>query len=246
MTSTLTIWKCWLRANYLTKEVLNDYIAEVSTIGMTLRNEDIARRIVAARTQYKYDDILNILNQADEEKRQAIAEGSSVLDGVCQITPRVSGTWIGTKHEFDPAVHKIGADMIASAALRKVFETVGVEILGVKDNVAYVSKVTDVMSGEVDGTITPGGNLIIEGNFIRVLREDGSTSGSVFFIDSQDQVHGVVTPFTQNDPSKLIITIPTGLPPGNYTLRINTLYTSGGRMLKDYRAIYFERPLTVK
>ena len=36
------IWKIWLRLNLLTKDVDNDYVAEVSTVGNTVRNEDIA------------------------------------------------------------------------------------------------------------------------------------------------------------------------------------------------------------
>lgn len=39
-------WKVWLKPNLLTKDVDNDYIAEVSTSKQTLRNEDIAERIV--------------------------------------------------------------------------------------------------------------------------------------------------------------------------------------------------------
>lgn len=39
-------WKVWLKLNLLTKDVDNDYMAEVSTVGKTTRNEDIARRIV--------------------------------------------------------------------------------------------------------------------------------------------------------------------------------------------------------
>ncbi|GHV48735.1 hypothetical protein FACS1894181_05320 [Bacteroidia bacterium] len=32
-------WKVWLKLNLLTKNVDNDYIAEVSTVGKTLRKE---------------------------------------------------------------------------------------------------------------------------------------------------------------------------------------------------------------
>ena len=39
-------WKVWLKPNLLTKDVDNDFIAEVSTSKQTLRNEDIAERIV--------------------------------------------------------------------------------------------------------------------------------------------------------------------------------------------------------
>lgn len=43
-------WKVWLKPNLLTKDVDNDYIAEVSTSKQTLRNEDIALRIVTQFT----------------------------------------------------------------------------------------------------------------------------------------------------------------------------------------------------
>jgi hypothetical protein len=33
------IWKIWLRLNYLTQDVENDYSGEVSTVGHTIRND---------------------------------------------------------------------------------------------------------------------------------------------------------------------------------------------------------------
>ncbi|MDR1405737.1 MAG: hypothetical protein LBI89_00855 [Prevotellaceae bacterium] len=44
-------WKVWLQANQFTKEVPNDSYADVSTAGTTLHNEDIAQRIVKARSE---------------------------------------------------------------------------------------------------------------------------------------------------------------------------------------------------
>ncbi|MDR0411240.1 MAG: hypothetical protein LBH75_04615, partial [Treponema sp.] len=60
-----TFWKVWLRPNLLTKEVENDFIAEVSTIGRTLKNEDIAASIVAARSELRLETILSVLNTRD-------------------------------------------------------------------------------------------------------------------------------------------------------------------------------------
>jgi hypothetical protein len=54
-------WKIWLRPNLLTKDVENDYIAEISTVGNTLRNEDIARQIIKRRSELRYETILSIL-----------------------------------------------------------------------------------------------------------------------------------------------------------------------------------------
>jgi hypothetical protein len=58
-------WKVWLKPNLLTPNVDNDYIAEVSTIGNTLHNEDIANCIIAEGSEIKYDTLVSILNQND-------------------------------------------------------------------------------------------------------------------------------------------------------------------------------------
>jgi hypothetical protein len=43
-------WKVWLRLNLLTKEVENDYVAEVSTTGKTLRYTQGATLLKDPRT----------------------------------------------------------------------------------------------------------------------------------------------------------------------------------------------------
>jgi hypothetical protein len=75
------IWKIWLRLNYLTQDVGNDYSGEVSTTGHTVRNEDIARRIVRERSELRYETILSILNERDGIVLESVLEGSSVQVG---------------------------------------------------------------------------------------------------------------------------------------------------------------------
>jgi hypothetical protein len=80
-------WKIWLRPNLLTKDVDNDYIAEVSTVGNTLCNEDIARQIVKGRSELRYETILSILNERDTVECDTIVGGSSAQDGNPAATP---------------------------------------------------------------------------------------------------------------------------------------------------------------
>ena len=96
-------WKVWLKPNLLTKDVDNDYIAEVSTSKQTLRNEDIAQRIVDEGSEIKYDTLLSIINQHDRIIREAVCDGYSVLTGVAQFSPRVTGNWLGKSANFDPS-----------------------------------------------------------------------------------------------------------------------------------------------
>ncbi|MDR2417479.1 MAG: hypothetical protein LBD79_00305 [Treponema sp.] len=103
MAKKTAVWKLWLRRNLLTTDVENDYTAEVSSAGDTLRNSDIADRIVAARSELRPETVLSILTIRDEIARDALVQGSAVQDGCVRISPKVSGSWIGVSHTFDPA-----------------------------------------------------------------------------------------------------------------------------------------------
>lgn len=75
-----TILTVDLYDNVLTEKA-GDYSGKVSITG-TVRNADIARRIIKERTEYRFETILNILELADQKKIEAIAEGKSLIDGV--------------------------------------------------------------------------------------------------------------------------------------------------------------------
>lgn len=237
------IWKVWLRRNLLTKDVENDYIAEVSTAGNTLRNEDIAARIVAARSELRLETILSVLAVRDEVVREAVVQGSAVQDGVVRIAPRVSGNWIGVSHSFDPSLHRIGVDVSPGAETRAALETVGVEVLGEKDSGAYIGLVTDLSTGKTDGTITPDEDAAVTGNKIRIAPE-GEAGLGVFFVDSTGAEHPVTRRLAENQPKKLLFRVPA-LSAGTYTLKVVTRYTHGGSLLNEPRAITYDFPLTV-
>jgi hypothetical protein len=238
-----TFWKIWLRPNQLTKDVENDFNAEVSTTGKTLKNEDIARRVVAGRSELRYETILSILHERDEIVRDALAQGTAVQDGCLRIAPRVFGAWIGASHAFDPTVHKIGLDATPSAEMRAVLETIGVEVLGEKDSGAFIGRVTDVSTDKTDGTITPDEDVIVAGDKIRIAPDDEPGLG-VFFVDESGMETQVTHKFTENNPKKLIFRVPA-LADGVWRLKVVTRYTNGKMLLHEPRTITYEFPLTV-
>jgi hypothetical protein len=242
MMAKKTFWKVWLRRNLLTKDVENDFLAEVSTTGDTLRNEDLAARIVAVRSELRLETILSILTMRDEIVRDTLAQGTAVQDGCVRMAPRVGGNWIGASHAFDPAVHKIGLDVSPSAEMRAVLETVGVDVLGEKDSGAYIGLVTDVSTGKTDGTITPDEDVIVTGDKIKITPEDETGLG-VFFVDESGAETQVTHKFTENNPKRLIFRVPT-LADGVWRLKIVTRF-SGHYILNEARVIEYEFPLTV-
>jgi len=238
------LWKVWLKINLLTKDVDNDYIAEVSTIGTTKRNEDIAETIIEEGSEIKYDTLLNILNQSDRIKRRMLQSGNSVQDGVSHISPRVSGSWLGSSANFDPKVQKITLDMFPCTEMRAALEQVGVEVLGVKNSGAFIGLVTNTLDGETSGYVNLNEDIMIEGDKLKIMPEDDSSLG-VFFVDIDGQEFRVDRRLTQNDPKKIIARVPEYINPAEYTLRIKTRFSNSQQLLKEPRIIDYERMLFV-
>jgi hypothetical protein len=237
------IWKIWLRLNYLTQDVENDYSGEGSTVGHTIRNEDIATRIVKERSELRYETILSILNERDSIVLESVLEGSSVQDGVVHIAPSVTGVWIGTDRTVDYARQKPAVSISPTAALRDGLSNVKLEILGVKDSGAYIGLVTDAATKAVDGHITPNGILVITGDKLRIAPTDDPEQG-VFFVDENGGKTSV-TQISQNDPKKLTVLTPS-LPAGTYTLQIVTRFSNSNTLLNVARTIVYDMPLVVE
>lgn len=240
---TKKIWKVWLRLNLLTKDVDNDYTAEVSTIGKTLRNEGIAQRIVDEGSEIKYDTLLSIINQHDRIIREALQDGTSVLTQVCHYTPRVTGSWLGATAKFDPEKHKVTLSITPSSEMREALQHVGVEVLQVKDDSASIGLVTDTVTGLADGSITKGDDILINGEKIRVAGEAAGVG--IFFVNEEGVATPVTRRFTQNDPKTIIARVPADLSKGSYTLRIVTQYSNSAVLLKEPRTIEYQKLLTI-
>lgn len=219
-------------------------MAEVSTMKNTLRNEDLARRIVDAGSEYSYDTLLSIMNQQDRTIREVLQEGYSVLTQTCQFTPRVTGSWLGSKALFDPAKHKVTLDIIPSSEMREALSHVGVEVLEVKDSSAGIGLVTDTATGLTNGTITIGDDILIAGDKIRVIGDDPGIG--VFFVNEEGTSVPVTRRFTQNDPKSVLARVPADLPKGTYTLRVVTQYSNTSTLLKEPRTIDYDRPLSTE
>ena len=156
----------------------------------------------------------------------------------------MSGVWQGGNTRFDSSLHKIGLDFILGSEMRKTFSKIDVEVLGLKNNVAYIGLVTDTATGSTDGTITAGDDIRIEGDRLRIAPLDDEGLG-VFFIDRDGQVFPITRRLTQNDPKTVIARVPD-LPTGQYRLRMVTRFSTNAQLLKERRVIEYERLLTIK
>ncbi len=103
--------------------------------------------------------------------------------------------------------------------------------------------VTDTVTGLTDGSMTPGDDILISGEKIRVI---GDAEGiGVFLVNEEGKATQVTRRLTQNDPKTVIARVPDGLADGFYTLRIVTQYSNSLTLLKAPRVIEYKHQLHV-
>ena len=176
MATEKTILTVDLYDNLLT-EKSGDYTGKVRITG-TIRNKEIAARIVSKRTEYHSETIENILTMANGEKRSVIAEGKSVVDGVGQYLLNIDSSFDDKKSDYKSLDNELGVAFTPGAALWKVLDNIYANA-----NIATVGpmieSITDSTTGEKNGQLTPGAPAIITGSNVLLKGDDPSVG--IFF-----------------------------------------------------------------
>ena len=243
-TKKKSVWEVHLRPNTLTKDNDRDCIADVYQHAETQRNADIADIIVKERTEFRPETIMNILTMRDKVVTQLLEEGLSVMDGVVQITPRVSGVWETEGAEYDEKIHKRTVDIVPTADLRDVLDAISVKVLGAKEATARITSITDTATGLKDGTITIGDDIIIEGDKLKIDEKDAAQG--VFFKAANGTEYKTTRRLSVNKPSQIIARVPKEVPAGAVTVIVRTKYSSTAKPLKEIKEIIFGYPCTAK
>lgn len=235
-------WQYFLKDNPLTKDDTKDCIAEVN-IQESMRNEDIAQQIIDEGSEIKKDTLIYVFNQRDRIAFDCVKSGRSVINHYYQLLPRILGVFASKSALFDTKLHKLVIDMILTSFARKELESVTVESLGPKQQVAYIGLVTDTLTDKTDGSITPSDDIRVDGSRIKVAGDAAEVG--VYFVpeDGKDPIK-VTRKLTQNDPSQLLVRVPA-LEDGTYKLRIVTQFSVNKYNLKETRILEYEHPLTV-
>ena len=238
------VWGVYLRPNTLTKDNDRDCIADVHSHAPTQRNEDIAALITKERSEFRPETILNILNMRDKAVVGFIQDGLSFMDGVSQISPRVSGVWETENSQYDEKIHKRNVDMIPTAELRNALDAITVKVLGAKETTAKIASVTDTASGLTDGTITIGDDILIEREKLKVDEKDPLQG--VFFVTEDGGEYKTERRLSLNKPTQILARVPANVPEGKVTVKVRTKYSNNPRQLKEMREIVFGHPCTAK
>ena len=238
------VWEVHLRPNTLTKDNDRDCIADVHAHAATQRNEDIAEIITKERSEFRKETIINILNMRDKAVKDLIQEGLSFMDGLIQISPRVSGVWETENSPYDEKVHKRTVDLVPTTDLRTALDAIGVKVLGAKEETARITEITDTATGLKDGTLTIGDDIIIEGSKIKVDETDPAQG--VFFKAENGTEYKTNRRLSVNNPSQIIARVPKEVPEGKVEVMVRTKFSTGNKTLLQIREIVYGYPCKAK
>jgi hypothetical protein len=246
MSATLHKIKAWLYDNLLTQDNPNDYIARVHA-DRSLNVSDICESAVArGGADVPAAAMEHAVNLFLKEMGYRLCDGFSVNTGWFTAGVHIRGVFDSPDENFDPKKHTLLFEFHQGATLRKELEQVGVDILGIAETGAVIAQVTDVKTGSINDMLTPDRNLKISGHKIKIAG-DSETDG-VYFVnqDTQQRSKVDVTDIVTNNPSEVIVVIPS-LPAGTYYLEIVTQFVGHSKnLLKEPRTAAFDRILTVQ
>ncbi|MDY3364377.1 DNA-binding domain-containing protein [Riemerella anatipestifer] len=234
--------KAWLRPNLLTKDDPNDFVAVPLSAG-SLGITEIIDALKKEGMEIKTETAVDIITRFNRKASELVLNGYSVNTGLVYMRPAIKGvfydkTWDKEKHSVYVSVNQ-GSD------LRKAVADTKVEILGEQSSPMSVFSITDKATGKTDGTLTKGKNAEIKGTYIKI-DGDNPKNGIVFKnLDNQKEVKLAKDSIVINEPSRVLILVPSDLEAGNYELSITTQSSTGSVLLKEPRTERLPNPVVI-
>lgn len=240
-------WKIWLRMSKSGKEITTDLCTELSTQSIVKSNKDIAEQLAKEGVEINYCTLTYIIDQYDRVVRNMVCEGYTVeTNNVC-FTPELSGNWSMDSLKFDSEKHKCSIKCTLSKEMQSALGFVGVKVLGFRNASSHISQVKDITSEEVNSLISRNGNIIIEGNGIEAMSEDGTTNNCIFLRNENNHIIDISNRILTNTTSQITLRVPSNLEVGKYHLLIHTLFSGSNEQKEKYcQCVEFDKLLWVK
>ena len=235
--------KAYLYDNVLTKDNPNDFIART----VSERSLNVKQICEAAVNRGGADVTAASMEHATalflKEMAYQLCDGYSVNTGYFTAGTQIRGVFDSPVETFNSQKHSILFQFNQGEKLRAEIPNIEIEILGVADASSAILQVKDVKSGTVNDLLTPGRNLKISGNKIKVAGDD--VANGIYFVnaDTNYRIQVEESVVVVNNPSELIVIIPD-LSAGTYKLEVVTQY-AGGNLLKEPRTAEFDKTLAV-
>ncbi|MCL2127544.1 MAG: DUF4469 domain-containing protein [Treponema sp.] len=206
--------------------------------------DDIAKHLIKHNTGLSSSAIYGLWEGIKGAVEEFTSEGGIINTELFQTSVSIKGSFNGANDGFDSSRHKLRLNLRPGPLLKNVPGKLKVRKLnpGLK---SFIVSVTDVKTGSVNSSLTPGKNVRITGQRVKIMGDDPSCG--LYFIPEKpqnDPVKVEVSDYVVNNPSELIAVIPK-LGKGNWKLKLVTQFCPGPKLRKDAQSVTFEKDLTV-
>ncbi|MEJ8590015.1 DUF4469 domain-containing protein [Riemerella anatipestifer] len=234
--------KAWLRPNLLTKDDPNDFVA-VPLLGGSLGITEIIEALKKEGMEIQTETAVDIITRFNRKASELVLNGYSVNTGLVYMRPAIKGVFYDKT--WDKEKHSVYVNVNQGTDLRKAANDTKVEILGEQSSPMSVFSITDKVTGKADGTLTKGKNAEIKGTYIKINGDNPKNGIAFKNLDTQQEVKLSAEHIVLNEPSRLLILVPTDLEAGNYELSITTQYSNGKTVLKEPRTEILSTPIVI-
>lgn len=210
----------------------NNYLARTYAKASYNKTEFI-KRLIDKGTLVTETDAVAVLNAIENTVVEIIEEGGTLNLPLFNTSFTISGVFDSPDDSFDEKRHKLNINLTKGTLLRDAEKRVTIEKIHKVSLQPQIIEVKDILSGEKNGKITPGGVLMVRGHNIKITDDDMSCG--MWFTNGNSEVQAVA--LSENKPSMLIAVIPA-LDKGRYQVKIVTQYTPSERLKTPKTCIY--------
>lgn len=226
----MTIWYN-LHPNPFTTED-GQFRAVVQSQG-TVTMEDVIERMMAFGSVLNKADATAAVNNFFTVIDSYLLDGYNVNIRGGNYKPTIKGVFTSETDSFNPSRHQIEVSISAGSQLRRVMQQAHpqkLETIEVQPNLlAYV----DIVSGQRNSTLTPGGMGQLVG--YRLKFDAADPAQGIFFI-AADGTASRVEHIGKNSPGELMFMVPAGLTPGSYRVEVRVAASAGGQRSGQLKA----------
>ena len=218
----------------------NGYNCGVPKVERSIDMEGIIDAMEQRGTTATRPDIIAVMELFGSVLSEAIEDGHAINTPLFKLGYSIKGTFEGQADRFDPARHKLVANLTAGSLLRTAARRTKLS----KTSPRTLINITSVYKREgepFDGTIASHSLLAITGNCIKLEGTDPTVGA--FLTPTAPNAESIrLANIITNMPKKLILQLPD-IAPGDYRLSIITQHSFGNGEGKLLRSATFEDTL---
>ncbi|AEF81976.1 DUF4469 domain-containing protein [Leadbettera azotonutricia] len=225
--------KAKLYPNYL-KEASGKYIARAKA-EMPLSVEDVCASATSrGGSGMNCNTMIAAVKAYFSEAAYMLADGFAVKNDYYSIHPKIGGTFESERGSPDAKRNKINFRFRRLKGFKDIIEMTTVQIEGLASPDVHIGEVLDITTGLKDGTLSPGGMVMLRGRRIKIVGSNPACG--LYLVNTADgKKTRVTTNFATNVSTKLVFQMPV-LKKGVYHIEVVTQFT-GHTELKDPRII---------